>query len=166
MKPFWTRRLLPIALALGASNAQALCTGVCGCTVATTNMSFVNVNPLAATSAPSTSTVTVSCGGVAGLFVSYSVAFSAGNSGSFATRKMVNGANQLAYNLYQDAGLTTVWGDGTGGSQSQSGGVTLVALGTYSQSFTVYGSIPLPQSTVAPSPTPYGDSISVNVTYY
>ena len=46
------------------------------------------------------------------------ITLSQGGGASFAGRRMVNGADQLFYNLYLDAGRTIIWGDGTGGTQS------------------------------------------------
>ena len=46
------------------------------------------------------------------------ITLSQGGGTSFAGRRMVNGADQLFYNLYLDAARTIIWGDGTGGTQS------------------------------------------------
>jgi spore coat protein U domain-containing protein, fimbrial subunit CupE1/2/3/6 len=40
-----------------------------------------------------------------------------GGAQSFETRRMVNGTEQLLYNLYLDAARTIIWGDGSGGTQ-------------------------------------------------
>jgi len=41
-----------------------------------------------------------------------------GTGSAYATRYMVNGSQQLSYNLYRDTGRTIIWGDGSGGSQA------------------------------------------------
>ena len=46
------------------------------------------------------------------------ITLSQGAGTSFATRRMVNGTDQLFYNLYRDAARTVIWGDGTGGTQA------------------------------------------------
>lgn len=46
------------------------------------------------------------------------ITLSRGNGPSFTNRRMVNGSQQLSYNLYQDTGRTIIWGDGSGGSSS------------------------------------------------
>ena len=46
------------------------------------------------------------------------ITLSKGNSSSYATRSMLNGSQQLFYNLYRDTARTIVWGDGSGGSQA------------------------------------------------
>lgn len=46
------------------------------------------------------------------------ITLSRGSGTSFATRRMLNGSQQLLYNLYRDIGRTIIWGDGSGGSQA------------------------------------------------
>ena len=46
------------------------------------------------------------------------ITLSRGSGTSFAPRRMVNGSQQLFYNLYRDTGRTVIWGDGSGGSQA------------------------------------------------
>lgn len=46
------------------------------------------------------------------------ITLSRGNGTSFASRRLLNGSQQLFYNLYRDSGRTIVWGDGSGGSQA------------------------------------------------
>ena len=46
------------------------------------------------------------------------ITLSTGNSSSYSTRSMVNGGQQLLYNLYRDTGRTIIWGDGSSGSQA------------------------------------------------
>lgn len=166
-----TRRLaatlcLLLACLGWAGPAQALCiTGVCSCTLSTTNVAFGNYSPLAFGNTDTTGTVKVDCGGVAGLLIPFNIAISAGSSASFANRQMKSGTKTLAYNLYTDASYTTIWGDGTSASQIVSSGVTLDALGLApTQTFYVYGRIPGRQTTVVPGV--YADSINVTLTYY
>jgi spore coat protein U-like protein len=161
-----TLRLLAAALLLlAASAAQALCIGSCSCTASATNLSFGSVNPLLPAATQTSGTLTVGCTGTAGIAIPFTVALSAGSSGSFTTRRMTSGANTMNYNLYQDAGLTTIWGDGTGGSQTQGGTIILTALIlSMSQTFNLYGNIPGSQTTTAPGN--YGDTISITLTYY
>jgi spore coat protein U-like protein len=72
---------------------------------------------------------------------------------------MKNGVNSLNYNPYTTAAHTTVWGDGTGSTQT-------VTIGPYRrvhlpQSITVYGLIPALQNAAL---GPYTDSITAIVT--
>jgi spore coat protein U-like protein len=94
-----------------------------------------------------------------GLLPSFTVALSAGNSNDFTTRTMSNGSNTLAYNLYVDSNRMMIWGDGTGGTSTQTFSGLLSLLST---SFTVYGRAPKSQY---PAPGSYTDTITVTVTY-
>ena len=166
-----TRRLLaPLCLFLGlfgwVSPANALCiTGLCACTVATTNVAFGNYSPMAFGNTDTTGTIKVDCGGVVGLLIPFSIAISTGASSSYSGRQMKAGSNALSYNLYTDSSYTTIWGDGTGSTQVINSGVTLDALGLApAQTFYVYGRIPGRQITAVPGV--YSDGISVTVTYF
>jgi spore coat protein U-like protein len=72
-------------------------------------------------------------------------------------RRLQNGAsaNYLNYNLYQNSGKTTIWGNST------STGVTVTGTGT-EESTSVYGEIPAGQSVPAGS---YTDNVIATVTY-
>jgi len=161
-----TRRLLLAFLILLASSsgAQAICV-LCTCTTTTSNVAFGNYSPMSFGSTDTTGNIKVNCGGVASVLLPFNIAFSAGSSGSFATRRLRSGSNTLNYNLYLDASYGTVWGDGTGGSQSVDGFVTLDALGlSPAQTFWIYGRIPARQLTAIPGV--YADTINVTLTYY
>ena len=165
MKLLLARCLVALGLLFAGAQAQALCIqGLCACTVSTTNVAFGSYNPLAFGNIDSTGSVSVKCGGVVGLLIPFKIDLSTGG-GSFTARRMASGANLLGYNLYTDTSYTTIWGDGTGTTQSVVSGVTLDALGlSPAQVFWVYGRIPGRQLTVVPGP--YADSISVTLTYY
>lgn len=99
--------------------------------------------------------------------LTYTIALSPGGSGSFRPRLMSSGSARLQYNLYTDAGLTAIWGDGSGGSRT----VTATIMASCNrggnrcrgqQTTAVYGSIPAGQNVAAGS---YADTITVTVTY-
>lgn len=139
--------------------------GLCGTfldpmSVAATGLGFGNYLP--ASVSTSNSTITMSCGLLGlDLLPSFTVALSAGNSASMITRKMVFGAQSLNYNIYTTSGYATVWGDGTGGSVTQSVNGGLLQLG--STNFTAYGRLPAGQYVSAGGP--YLDTITVSVTF-
>lgn len=86
-----------------------------------------------------------------------SLSVGGGSGATFATRVMTSGTDTLDYSLYTDAGRTTVWGDGTGGSS------TVASTGTgLVQTFSVYGRIP---SSAAATIGVYADTITVTATY-
>ena len=84
----------------------------------------------------------------------YSITLNAG-TGSYASRIMSSGANQLNYNLYTDATYTSVWGDGTGGSSVVNGNALTA-------NHTVYGRIPARQNVPVGN---YADTITVTITF-
>ena len=70
---------------------------------------------------------------------------------------LTNGnTDKLAYNLYQDSGYATLWGDGTTGSK-----VSLTGTGS-TQTSTVYGTLSLNQYI---KPDNYADNLTVTLTY-
>ena len=87
------------------------------CTVSANLLAFGVYPPFSGTPTDSTGEVRVQCSsGFTGL---YTIALNAGlnSGGSFANRQMASGANRLSYQLYRDAARTSVWGDGTGGTE-------------------------------------------------
>jgi len=145
--------------------ALALCDMLCSCSASTTPVAFGSYNPLLGTALDGTGNVRVTCGGVVGLLVPFDVAIDRGaNSDTFTPRKMANGANRLAYGLYTTSGRTTVWGDGTDGTQLGSGSILILLISGTSQDLPVYGRIPGGQQTVPPGS--YSDTTVVTVTYY
>ncbi|OWQ87725.1 hypothetical protein CDN99_17695 [Roseateles aquatilis] len=169
--PFF-RRLIPVrvllalGLLVGASGAHALCLpAVCTCTAQTTNLLFSNYNPLAYSTSTTTGTVTIKCGGVAGLLIPFTIALSQGGGTSFATRRLAFGAHTLSYNLYADSAYTSVWGDGTASTVTVGGSLLLDVLSLLgSATYTVYGQIPARQVTTVPG-GPYTDAVTVTITY-
>jgi len=120
------------------------------CTVSTSGIAFGGYDPFVAQAVDSVANVSVSCDETA----SYSIALSTG-SGTYEQRVMTSGLHQLLYNLYTDATLSTVWGDGTGHS-AMVGDTQLVAT------HTVYGRIPARQN---PHVGVYGDTIVITLTF-
>lgn len=127
------------------------------CTVTATAVAFGTYSPL--TTATSTGTISVVCTGVVGSS-SATAALSSGTSGTFTARTMSNGTGgTLSYNLYTIAADSVVWGDGTGGSQTQT--LTINGMGKVTVNATVYGFVPSQD----PAPGSYSDTITVTVNY-
>jgi spore coat protein U-like protein len=84
--------------------------------------------------------------------------FSRGNAATYSPRIMLNGAQQMQYNLYLDAAYTKIWGDGTGGTSFYSQN-TLNGVGT---SVTIFGRIPAGQDLTV---GPYTDTITVTMNW-
>jgi spore coat protein U-like protein len=134
------RYLLPLIVIFATAPASAQT-----CTFTNTGLDWGNVNLIPGTSIDLTGTLTASCTGTGNRTVRVCPNFNAGVGGVNATgseRYMLNGANQLRYNLYQDSGRSVVWGSRTWGlaplpptlDVSLSGGVG-------SNSATIYGRI-------------------------
>lgn len=141
-----------------ATPAQA-CT-LCSCTAATSGVAFGTYDATAAAPDDASGTITLNCTGLISLAGTIVIALSPGASGDPANRTMLQGASQLTYNLYTNAGRTTVWGNGTGGTSTVSS--TLNGLLFFSQTVNVYGRVPAHQWVKAGS---YADSVIVTVTY-
>ena len=88
------------------------------------------------------------------------VSLSPGNSGSFSQRAMqqAGGPDSLNYNLYTNASMSTIWGDGGGSSSVETAFVTQ----DMPYRATIYGRIPARQNVRAGS---YGDVITVTIEY-
>jgi len=155
-----SRKALPFIvplLALAAGSAMAASTSttftvsatvVASCSVSATNLAFGSYTGSA--HVDQTSTVSVTCTNG----TDYSVALNDGANASGSTRRMVSsGSNYLSYEMYSDAGRTTVW--------NAAAQVTGTGNGA-AQSLTVYGRIPSGQSVPAGS---YSDTVQVTVTY-
>lgn len=151
-------RGLLLALTFACGPALAL---TCGASAGT--HAFGTYYPMSGNAVDTSSSIAVNCSGLVGLLVSVEIHLGTG-SGGYGARKMLSGANALSYNLYTDAGRSTVWGDGTGGSAVVSYSLLLPLLGNSSRTDWVYGRIPARQVDVRPGN--YSDSIVVTVDYF
>ena len=139
--------------------AALLCASVraeAACTVSTTGMSFGNYDVFSASADTSTGTITYHCGNGDKDII---ITISKGSSTTFSPRTLRSGTEVLQYNVYRDAALSTVWGDGTSGT------------GTYSNhnppnnqdvDLTVFGSAPALQDVAVGS---YADTVIVTINF-
>ena len=157
-----TSRRLVATLALGA----ALCIGSgsgaraavkCTFTVVT-GVSFGNYNVFSLPAKLANGTLDVNCKGVVGGGTSITISLAKGNSPSF-NRYMLRAAQHLNYNLYLDAALTRIWGDGTAGT-SVFGPMPVV--NNVPVVTTIFGQIPAAQDV---SGGAYTDKITATVSY-
>jgi spore coat protein U-like protein len=124
------------------------------CTISTTPVAFGDYNVLAAAPKTSTGSVTYQCT----LGVNIIVTLGRGSSAVFDPRTMRNGAEVLNYNLYREAAFQSIWGDGTGGSQTYSA----VAAVLFPVTVTAYGQIPAGQNVAAGS---YSDAVVATIIF-
>jgi spore coat protein U-like protein len=155
--------LAPAALCL-APDAQAQV----ACELDVAPMSFGDYDTLSPAGSPVTGSVTVTCRLLdpnAAERISYSIALGPG-SGSYARRAMhaAGTAETLAYNIHlRGVSPGTVWGDGTGGTVTASGSMTINKNSDRRPLvLPLIGVIP-PLQTVAPGL--YADTLTVTVTW-
>lgn len=149
-------RALLVALAAWSADAAAL-----SCTVSASATHFGTYSPFDPVALDGAGNVQVTCGNLVNILVSYTVALSTGSSGSHAARRMSNGPHLLTYNLYTNAGRSTVWGDGSGGSSVVAESYLLLLLSDQ-RSYPVYARIPAGQNV---APGSYADTIVITVNY-
>lgn len=151
------------ALALGNAYAGTATTPLVvqvtvsnSCTVTAPTLNFGSVSSLIP--ALTASVVgNVTCTGTSPVTVSFST-----GSGTYAQRKMLNGAPFVNYNLYKDAAHTIVLGDASGTTQTvpltPSGGNVVAA----NDQFTIYGQTNAGQAVANGT---YTDTVTVTVTF-
>lgn len=138
----------------GTLNVSATVTA--NCTVSTNALAFGNVNVIGGSNVDGSGAIVVTC--TNGTTWTAGAGVGTGTGASFASRRMSAGANQLTYNLFTDSSRSTVWGDGTGATD------TLAGTGTGgAQTVTVYGRVGSGQTSVRAGS--YADTVAVTVTY-
>jgi spore coat protein U-like protein len=129
------------------------------CSVGATNVTFPTYVP-GGGAVKATSTITVRCTKGDQYGVGLSVGSTTG--ATFAQRLLANGSNTLQYNLYTSSSDATVWGDGSGATQIESG-----SAGGFTApiALTVYALLPDSASNqLAPTGT-YTDTVLVVMTF-
>jgi spore coat protein U-like protein len=129
------------------------------CTVETTGISYGTYDVFSTTSTNSTGTITVTCDESPPPSVTLSIGPSP-NSGGFNPRKLRHESQSdlLNYNLFTDASMTVIWGDGTQGTSTLKQNVTKGKPWIA----TVYGRIPAGQDISAGQ---YSETVSVTITW-
>lgn len=160
-------RLLLLALlnafslhaATNTGSFQVNATVVSSCNVSGALLNFGNnIDPLSASlPVDASSTLTVVCTNTTPYSVALDAGTNAGGGANFSNRAMKSGANVLNYQLYLNAGRTSIWGDGSSGTQTSTG----TGTGS-SQSLSIYGRLPSLTGTI---PGTYTDTVTVTITY-
>lgn len=109
-----TTRLLTILLAAAGALA-AVATAEAACTISTTPVSFGTYNVFAASPDDATGQITYRCTAPRPPLVR--IQLDKGGAPAFNPRQMRRSSETLNYNLYLDSTRSTIWGDGTGGTQ-------------------------------------------------
>jgi len=150
-----------IFVRLGAAGLCLLLAGTAdaACKVTTTSMNFGSYDVFVTTPLDSTGTLTVSCDQNPPTNVTVAIGPSA-NSGGFNPRTMRNAStpDRLNYNLFTNASMNVVWGDGTAGTAR----VVLQKVNkNQPQTATIYGRISPGQNVSVGS---YSDHLTVTIT--
>ena len=142
-----TRRLFTVLLAAAAVLA-ATAAAEAACTISTTPVSFGTYNVFAASPDDATGQITYRCTAPRPPLVR--IHLDKGGAPTFNPRQMRLGAEVLNYNLYLDSTRATIWGDGTGGTQTYT---QVLPLPNQNINVSVYGRIPALQDVSAGSYT-------------
>jgi len=151
------KRVFLVSAIVLAALVSALPAAAQSCTISTrTNVAFGNYNVYTATPVNANGRIRINCNAATNSVI---VDLSRGNAPTYIPRYMLNGAQQLTYNLFLDAGLTTIWGDNTGGTSHY--GPTNPPNGT-NVNITIYGQITALQDVGAGA---YTDSITATANF-
>ena len=131
------------------------------CSASTDAVAFGSYNPLSSGDSDTTGTVRVTCTALVSIAVNYTIRLGTGGSGSYAPRKLAFLGNTLSYNLYTGPTRTSVWGDGTGSTQTISDGYALALL-LVTRSYPIYGRLFAGQNA---TPGLYADTVVVTIDY-
>jgi spore coat protein U-like protein len=166
MRKILTATLAAAALAAGGAQAATTTTtfavtatvqSTCSATAAA--LAFPNYTPGGGAQIGNT-TISVKCTKNTPFTVLLNVGSTTGDA--FAQRVMGSGANTLQYNLFTAASLLTIFGDGTGGTQTVAG--TGLGVAT-ANSVQVFGQVPDSATNQAAVAGNYSDTITVTVSY-
>ena len=126
------------------------------CDVQASDVAFGAYSPSSSTALDSTGAISVYCT----VGTNYALALNVGTGGgTYVSRRMTSGGNQLFYNLYTSAARSTVWGDGSASTGTISGtGVGLLTAATH----TIYGRMGINQDS---PPGAYSSTITVTLNF-
>ncbi|HQV22360.1 MAG TPA: spore coat U domain-containing protein [Agitococcus sp.] len=122
------------------------------CSLNVIGINFGAYNVFSTTPVDGVGTIDVTCDAR----TAFEVSFSTGLSGTYTTRQMAYGSSRLNYNLYRNAAMNRILGDGTGNTQVFS------VNNARNRSFTVYGRVPAQQNVYVGS---YADNVTVTLTF-
>jgi spore coat protein U-like protein len=124
------------------------------CAVSAGPLAFGNYSASSGAPAVASSSISVTC--TSGLH--YTVALDGGTTTQLpGARAMTDGTHNLGYGLYTSSGYSSIWGDATAGTVTQTG----IGNGA-AQPLTVFGRIPASQFVASGS---YTDTVTVSVSY-
>ena len=146
----------PASAQSASDNLSVTATVASNCTITTSPVAFGAYDPVLANAASpldGSGSVTVACTRGS----SATIGLGLGSNASGSTRRMGVGGNFIAYELFQEAGRTTVWGDAGAGLLSPSAAPSIAP-----RTFTVYGRVAAGQDVAAGN---YADSVVATVNF-
>lgn len=164
LKRFATQAMLIILGFITPTLSFAAEDGTINCTITCTNIVFTSFNPYDSTFERANGSIAVRCAnsGNSGRTVDYFVGLIGGNSTNYSARVAKNGTNSISYNIYKDAAYTQIMGDSSNGTVYISSTITIVAKGSRTDNYTIYGKIPVQPLA---KPMTYTDAIQCGVLY-
>jgi spore coat protein U-like protein len=144
---------------LAALGALAVPAAGQACTVSATGVAFGTYDSITPAPDDGVGSVTLVCHPNVHSAV---VQLGTGLSGSYAPRRMRNGANTLGYNLYTSVARNIVWGNGSGGTATVTLSDGIVSAGIRTFDRPIYGRIPAGQAVAMGT---YTDTIVVTVIF-
>lgn len=146
-----------VSAATATANLSVSATVSNNCTISTAALAFGSYDPVvahASTNLDGSGTVTIACTKGAAT----TIGFGLGSNAAGSTRRMGDGASDfLTYELYQDSGRTTVWGNSGAGLFTPAAAPSKAA-----RNFTVYGRVTSNQDVPAGS---YADTVVATVNF-
>ena len=133
------------------------------CTVNSPTLTFAAIDPTAGVNSTGSANLSVNC--TKGTTLVDIKLGPGGNQLTAGKRQLANGAVFIPYQLFTDAGFTTLWGDSTTtgiGNKLSSGFSAFTSVST-AQTFTVYGQILAADEDVQANT--YTDSVAVTVDF-
>jgi spore coat protein U-like protein len=153
-----TNARMILAAALFSIAVPDMARAVCQITLSTLN--FGSYDPLETSPVDSIGNLTYFCSQPVPIVT---ITIDRGGAGNVHNRRMVNSGGQhadaLHYNVYLDAAQTTIWGDGTQGSQIWSAPNPAVRTRI---DVPIYGRVPAGQNVGVGS---YGDTLMITINY-
>jgi spore coat protein U-like protein len=166
MRKILTATLAAATLAAGGAQAATTTTTFAvtasvqsTCSASAPTLAFPNYTPGAGAQIGNT-TISVKCTKNTAFTVALNPGSTTGDA--FAQRLMGSGANTLQYNLFTTAALTSIFGDGTGGTATVGG--TGLGVAT-ANSVQVFGQVPDSATNQAAVAGNYSDTITVTVSF-
>lgn len=138
--------LAALAIVCAGTSAHAQ-----SCNFSITSVDFGNIDVTTNGVFTATATYTATCTAlVSATRTCPSIGDGTGGSSSGSPRHLVNGGNQLAFNLYSDGGYTTIWGSHFWGNPYTPPPVDIstIIIGNGNASLTVHARIPAGQQTL------------------